>query len=106
MRIVHVFAAVHGAVDAARVRVLPGKAQIPAVIEIGDVEWRVQALDGLARRGHELSAPLGKAGQRALQRRLFPLLLGSFISDSFSLSNIGQTPPVIVDCTDGATLDR
>ena len=72
-------AAVHRAVDAARIRVVAREAEMLVVVEIGHVEGRVQPIDGLARRRQELPPPLRRAGQGALQGRLFPLL-ASFLN--------------------------
>ena len=47
-------AAVQRGVDAARVGILAGQAQVVCVIQVGDIERGIQAVDGLGGGGDEL----------------------------------------------------
>ena len=59
-------AAVHGRLDAAREGVLAGVAEVAVVVEVGDVERRVEALDGDGA-GAEVGLALGEALEGGLE---------------------------------------
>ena len=66
------FAAVQRRVDAARVGIFAGQAQVFSVIQICHIQGGVQAVDRLGRGGDELLLALRHGGQRLLQPRLLP----------------------------------
>ena len=67
-------AAIQRGMHAARERRIARKAEIGVVVEVGDIERRVQAGDRLAGGGDELIGAFGQLADRVVQRRLFPLI--------------------------------
>ncbi len=85
-------AAVEGGVDAARVGIFTRLAQVVQVVQVGHVERRIEPLDRFAGGGFKRIAPLRGAGQRPLQGRFFPAILGFGQFSEFGFVVHGFTP--------------
>ena len=64
-----------GGVHAAGERVFAGEAQVAEVVQIGDIQWRIEAIDGFGGGGQELLLALRQPGAALMQRGFFPLVL-------------------------------